>query len=128
MLEKVEKKVPQCSGPQHFWHQGLVSRKTIFPNVGGCRGVTWFWDDSSAFWASLVAQLVKNTAAVWGPGFDPWIGKIPWRREGLPTPVFWPGEFHGLFSLWGRKEVDTTERLSLHFSSASNLLCTLFLL
>ena len=22
-------------------------------------------------------------------------GKIPWRRERLPTPVFWPGEFHG---------------------------------
>ena len=29
-----------------------------------------------------------------GPGFDPWVGKIPWRREWLPTPVFWPGEFH----------------------------------
>ena len=27
------------------------------------------------------------------PGFDPWVGKIPWRRERLPTPVFWPGEF-----------------------------------
>ena len=25
-----------------------------------------------------------------------WVGKIPWRRERLPTPVFWPGEFHGL--------------------------------
>ena len=25
-------------------------------------------------------------------GFDPWVGKIPWRRESLPTPVFWPGE------------------------------------
>ena len=30
------------------------------------------------------------------PGFNPWVGKIPWRREWLPTPVFWPGEFHGL--------------------------------
>jgi len=27
-----------------------------------------------------------------GPGFDPWVGKIPWRREQLTTPVFWPGE------------------------------------
>ena len=25
------------------------------------------------------------------PGFDPWVGKIPWRREQLPIPVFWPG-------------------------------------
>ena len=31
------------------------------------------------------------------PGFDPWVGKSPWRRERLPIPVFWPGEFHGLF-------------------------------
>ena len=30
------------------------------------------------------------------PGFDPWVGKIPWRRKWLPTPVFWPGEFDGL--------------------------------
>ena len=27
------------------------------------------------------------------PGFDPWIGKIPWRRERLLIPVYWPGEF-----------------------------------
>ena len=47
------------------------------------------------------------------PGFNPWVGKIPWRRERLPTPVFWPGEFQGLHSLWGHKESDTTERFSL---------------
>ena len=44
--------------------------------------------------------------------FDPWVGKILWRREQLPTPVFWPGEFHGLYSPWGRKE-SMTEQLSL---------------
>ena len=33
----------------------------------------------------------------------PWVGKIPWRKERLPTPVFLPGEFHGLYSLWGRR-------------------------
>ena len=46
-----------------------------------------------------------------------WVGKISWRRERLPTPVFWPGEFHGLYCPWGPKESDTTERLSLHFTS-----------
>ena len=46
-------------------------------------------------------------------GFNPWVGKIPWRRERVPTPIFWPGEFHGLYSPWGCKESDTTERLSL---------------
>ena len=45
-------------------------------------------------WASLVAQLVKNLPAMW----DPSVGKIPWKRERLPTPVFWPEEFHGLYS------------------------------
>ena len=49
----------------------------------------------------------------WRPGFNPWVGKIPWRRERLPTPLFWLGEFHGLYSPWGRKELDRTERLSL---------------
>ena len=42
------------------------------------------------------------------PGFDPWVGKIPWRRERLSTAVFWPGEFHGLYSPRGHKELDTT--------------------
>ena len=41
--------------------------------------------------------------------------KIPWRRERLSTPVFWPGEFHGLYSPWGHKASDTTEQLSLSY-------------
>ena len=48
-------------------------------------------------------------------GFNPWVGKIPWRREQIPTPVFWPGEFHGLYIPWGCKESDTTEWFSLHW-------------
>ena len=47
------------------------------------------------------------------PGLDPWVGKIPWSKEGLLTPVFWPGEFHGLYSPWGHQPSDTTEQLSL---------------
>ena len=35
------------------------------------------------------------------PGFDPWIGKIPWRRKWQRTPVFLPGESHGQRSLVG---------------------------
>ena len=50
------------------------------------------------------------------PGFDPWVGKLPWRRERLPTPVFWLGEFHGLYSSWGHRESDTTEQPSLSTS------------
>ena len=49
------------------------------------------------------------------PGSNPWVGKIPWRRERLPTPVFWPGEVHGLCSPLGGKESDVTEWLSLNY-------------
>ena len=48
------------------------------------------------------------------------LGSIPglkrslgWRMERQPTPVFWPGEFHGLYSPWVHRESDTTEQLSL---------------
>ena len=70
--------------------------------------------------ASLVAQLVKNLPGFLyqcgRPGFDPWVGKIPWRRERLSILVFWPRELHGLYSPWGRKELDTTHFSSLHHS------------
>ena len=43
-------------------------------------------------WASLVAQTVKNLPAMRRPGFNPWVGMIPWRKAWQPTPVFLPGE------------------------------------
>ena len=51
-------------------------------------------------------------------GFDPWVGKIPCRKEWLTIPVELPREFQGQRSLegyspWGHKESDTTESLSL---------------
>ena len=52
--------------------------------------------------------------------FDSWVGKIC-RRDRLPTPAFWPGEFHGLYAPWGHKESDTTERLSHSHSLQSPL-------
>ena len=45
--------------------------------------------------ASLVAQTVKNMPIMQDTQFDSWVGKIPWRREWQPTPVFLPGESHG---------------------------------
>ena len=49
--------------------------------------------------AFQVALVVKNPPANAGDardmGFDSWVGKIPWRREWQPTPVFLPGESHG---------------------------------
>ena len=64
--------------------------------------------------AFLVAQMVKTLPA---PGFDPSVGKIPWRRAWQLTPVFFSGESHGQSSLvgygpQGHKESDTTEVIS----------------
>ena len=69
----------------------------------------------------VVAHLVKNLPAMRETWVDPWVGKIPWRRESLPTPVFWPREFHGQSR--GRKESDTTERLSLQRIQIEEILC-----
>ena len=51
--------------------------------------------------ASLVAQTVNNLSAIQEPRFDPWVGKIPWRRACQPTPVLLPGESHGQRNLVG---------------------------
>ena len=59
----------------------------------------------------------KSTCQFRRPTFDPWVGKILWRREWQPTPIFLPGKSHGQRSLvgyspWGRKESDTTQWVS----------------
>ena len=63
-------------------------------------------------WVSLRTVACQKPAPP-PPGFDPWVGKIPWRRKWQPTPVFLPGESHGQrtvfgYSPWGRKELDMT--------------------
>ena len=67
-------------------------------------------------WVKKSACQCRRHKRFW---FDPWIGKIPWSRKWLPTPVFLPGIFHGQRSLasynpWDRKEVDTTECTRTH--------------
>ena len=64
------------------------------------------------------------------PGFNPWVGKITWRRAWQPTPAFLSGESPwteepSRSSPWGRKESDMTERLSTAsaFSNTAYLLC-----
>ena len=44
---------------------------------------------------SLMAQSVKSYRQCRRPTFDPWVGKIPWRRKWQPTPLVFPAEFHG---------------------------------
>ena len=78
----------------------------------------WYWGFYYSYWYR------------WGflesHGFNPWVGKISWRRKWQPIPVVLPGKSHGQRSLvgyrpWGHRELDTTEGLCftslLHFAS-----------
>ena len=51
---------------------------------------------------------------------------IPWWRERIPTPEFWPGEFQRLYSPWGCKASEMTEWLSLHTIYPSYKLYNIF--
>ena len=73
-------------------------------------------------WASLVAQLIKSLLAV----RETWVRSLGWGNppeKGMATHssilVFWPREFHGLYS---RQGSDTTEQLSLHFMSIESVM------
>ena len=63
--------------------------------------------------ASLVAQLLKNLPEMWVTWVQFLVWEDPLEKGQVPTSVFWPGELHGLYSPWGRKESDMTEQLSL---------------
>ena len=83
--------------------------------------------DSYRSGASLVAQTIKNLHSG-DPGSIPRSRRFPWRRKWQPTPVFLSEESHGWrdlvgYSPWSRKELDTTERVSLiHFTHLSQYL------
>ena len=72
-------------------------------------GVSLFYSWFPQSGASLVAQLVKNLPATQ----ETRVRSLGWEytleKGKASTPVFWPGEFHGLYSPWSRKESDTTE-------------------
>ena len=82
-------------------------RPGLIPGSGGSTGEGIGYPFQYS-WASLVAQLVKNPPAIQ----EIWVRSLSWDdplEEGMTTtPVFWPGEFHGLYSPWGHKEADMT--------------------
>jgi len=60
--------------------------------------------------ASLVVNSKESVCQFRKCRLDPWVGKIPWRREWPPTPVLLPGKSHGQrnlagYSPWGRKRI-----------------------
>ena len=103
-----------------FLQLPLTVRNSLYSSLG-------FTDDA------LVKSMPGQCRRPKRCRFDPWVRKIPWRREWQPTPVFLPGESHGQRSLagyspWGRKESEMTEQthvlgfaLKLTYSNCSVL-------
>ena len=98
-----------------WWGTG---RPSVLPSMGSQRvRHDWATEQQPRLSTSLVGQTVKNLPTMRETRICSWVGKIPWRREWLPTPVFLSGEPHGQrslvsYSLWGCKELDTTEGLT----------------
>ena len=70
--------------------------------------------DSAIGWLSRWLSDKEYACQCRRYGLNPWVGKMPWRREWQPTPVFLSGKFHGQRSLadcsqWGHKKSDMTE-------------------
>ena len=84
----------------------------VFKKVGDIQRTFWglpWWFKGLSIWLQCRR-----------PGFNPWIGKILWRRKWQPTPVLLPGKSHEQRSMMGYspldcKESDMAERLHFHF-------------
>ena len=95
-LETVEERRMQdchCLDPHHTllpdYSLSLLTREWGHSSWGA--SLLWppfAWQSSGLPWWLSWKRICLQCGR---PGFKPWVGKIPWRREWLPTPVFWPG-------------------------------------
>ena len=97
---------PRC--PMWWFHSGYPEHQHLSFLRASRELASWlpWW----LRWKSICLQCGR-------PGFNPWVGKISWRREWQPTPVFLPGKSHGQrslvgYSLQGSKQLDMTEQLT----------------
>ena len=84
------------------WDQHVPVRSVWTPGAHGLSPL------SHLPWLPRWLSDKESACRHWKHGFDPWVGKIPWRRKWQSTPVFLPGESHGQRSLvdyspWGHK-------------------------
>ena len=103
---------PGVSSFLELWREPLLTRITTSGNLHDLPGlersayflILEYWEINISLAterAFLVAQSVKNLLAMQGPDFDPWVGKIFWKRKWQPTPLFLPGKSHGQRNLVG---------------------------
>ena len=88
------------------------------PSGGTNLGYTWIFKFYLHVWLRAYRICLQCRRS----RFDPWDGKIPWRREWQPTAVFLPGDFHGRGAWWatvhgGHKDLDMPEWVTLSLLS-----------
>ena len=126
--ERERRRERVINGLKCHWEQFGQREKMEKVGDKSCREFELF----PLYWASLVAQMVKNVPWVqesWAPSLG-W--EDPLEKEMEPTSVFLPGEFHGQrrlvgYSAWSHKELDMTEQLTFSLSTilCIHLLCLL---
>ena len=93
-----------CLSPDLLRHSlgpSLLLRMALFHSLLWLSNISLYKYTTFFIWASQLALVVKNPPCQFRRRkFNPWVGKIPWRRAWRLTPVFWPGESHGQRSLW----------------------------
>ena len=91
-LDYLRCRSPRISKKKSLFQEQNIEIPAYFDSSGQIRDDNLFWGDFlepfGTFWASLIAQLVKNRLQCGRPRFDSWLGKTRWRRDGLPTPLF----------------------------------------
>ena len=139
----------------HFLLQGTFPTQGSNPALPHCRQMLYHLSHQERRWLSrgktksnrcsflswsLQSSNLKSLPTVWlrrwsiclhcgRPRFEPWVGKILWRRKWQPTPVLLPGKSHGQrspvgYSPWGHKESETTERLHFTWLQSQKQMCT----
>ena len=106
---------PQRCGTQ-LSHQCVTIHRALSPRRAYLSFSMQSFDWGRGF--TGVSDCKESACNARRPRFDPWVRKMLWRREWLPTPVFLPRESHGQrsvagYSPWVHKELDTTEQLTL---------------
>ena len=127
-----EEQTPENITNGHFEDEETDAQGYSAPRARGSNPELFFFFNYTilSLMGFLGGSVVKNSSAnaedSGDPGFDPWIGRIPWRRKWQPTPVFLPGKAHGQkepsglqFGWWPRvfkkkKKIGTLDKSSPH--------------
>ena len=95
----------------------------LLKNIDLCMAEAFAATHSSILGLSLWLSWWRIHLQCRRPGFYPWVGKIPWRRESLPIPVFWPREFHGLYSHGVSKSQKWLSNFHFHLKLSQHCCC-----